>query len=563
MRLFKTTTLKIREFIGQGIPPYAILSHTWGDEEVTFQDWQGVLQGSLVKAALAKIRGACAQALKDGLEYIWIDMNCIDKTNSAELSEAINSMFAWYRDARVCYVYLVDVPDDAVRSRKDGGWNATDPFLRSRWFTRGWTLQELLAPDPVVFFSTNWKRLGTKTELRGPLSQITGVPATFLTGARPIWVASVAKRMSWMSNRVTTRTEDMAYSMLGIFDIHMPLIYGEGPRAFLRLQGEILRSTDDQSILFWEWSRFYVDDSWASVLAPCPAAFKNMGEYTPIEWDGETEVVPYSISDGGVSIRLPLVPTASPSMLLAVLEVRPEWIPGDLPYAQLCIPLQRGRVYRRLPFPNRPFLLEMDQERSIHIMARERSSDVQRGYISARSQWSALFTLLVFKVGFLVVFAAEVPKMEIVYSDPGRDLLSSKGILAFSFPATHRDSIYAAAVLKLRFKDDHESLILLGTRVNGETDNHQAPSFYCQVLPMERDSEISEVVAEVESSSRQINQDADFSNGRYRDSRAGKRLAQLILRSGSRQSRAVQVVYKDREKCEMPRKNAQCPTNSA
>ena len=369
-----------------------------------------------------------------------------------------------------------------------------------------------------------------------------------------------------MSNRVTTRTEDMAYSMLGIFDIHMPLIYGEGPRAFLRLQEETLRSTDDQSILCWEWSRSYVDDSWASVLAPCPAAFKNMGEYTPIEWDGETEVVPYSISNGGVSIRLPLVPTASPSMLLAVLEVRPEWIPGDLPYAQLCIPLQRGRVYRRLPFPNRPFLLDMamvDQERSIHIMARERSSDVQRGYISARSQRSALFTLLVFKVGFLVVFAAEVSKMEIVYSDPGRDLLSSKGILAFSFPATHRDSIYAAAVLKLRFKDDHESLILLGTRVNGETDNHQAPSFYCQVLPMERDSEISEVVAEVESSSRQINQDADFSNGRYRDSRAGKRLAQLIRRSGSRQSRAVQVVYKDQEKCEMPRKNAQRPTNSA
>ena len=136
----------------------------------------------------------------------------------------------------------------------------SDPLRRSRWFKRGWTLQELLAPSNVVFYTANWSIIGTRTQLKIPLSQITGVPADYLTGVKPIWVESIAKRMSWMAKRVTTRVEDMAYSMLGIFDIHMPLLYGEGPHAFLRLQEEILKTTDDHSIFCWDWNREHVDD---------------------------------------------------------------------------------------------------------------------------------------------------------------------------------------------------------------------------------------------------------------------------------------------------------------
>lgn len=176
MRLIKAYTLEIVEFIGACTPPYAILSHTWGDEEVTFQDSQDMSRAFL-KGGFAKIQGACNQALRDRLEYVWVDTCCIDKTSSAELLEAINSMFAWYRDASLFYVYLADTPDTAARLNSEGKLDKDDPFHRSRWFTRGWTLQELLAPRNVVFFSMNWTRIGTKIDLKIPVSQVTGVEA--------------------------------------------------------------------------------------------------------------------------------------------------------------------------------------------------------------------------------------------------------------------------------------------------------------------------------------------------------------------------------------------------
>jgi len=249
MRLINVNTLEIEEFVGTGfIPPYAILSHTWETEEVTFQDWRDMSRAS-TKGGYTKICLACHQAIKADLEYLWVDTNCIDKTSSAELSEAINSMFAWYRNAARCYVYLPDTPHTAARLNSKGQVDKDDPFHRSKWFTRGWTLQELLAPIDLVFFSSDWVRIGTtKIDLKTTLSQITGVEARFLTGILDLSLASVAKRMSWISKRATTRLEDIAYCMLGIFDINMPLLYGEGSRAFGRLQEEILKNNDNQSL---------------------------------------------------------------------------------------------------------------------------------------------------------------------------------------------------------------------------------------------------------------------------------------------------------------------------
>jgi hypothetical protein len=167
---------------------------------------------------------------------------CIDKSSSAELTEAINSMFCWYREAAKCYVYLSDVSMHDYDQTDHCSQSPWEPaFRKSRWFTRGWTLQELIAPESVEFFSSEGKRLGNKKSLERQVHDITGIPIQALQG-NPLSALSVTERMSWAAKRETTRKEDEAYSLLGIFDIHMPLIYGEGEKAFLRLKEEIDKS---------------------------------------------------------------------------------------------------------------------------------------------------------------------------------------------------------------------------------------------------------------------------------------------------------------------------------
>jgi hypothetical protein len=221
--------------------PYAILSHTWGDddEEVSFKD---LMEGSgKTKSGYKKILFCGEQAARDGLQYYWVDTCCIDKSSNTELSEAINSMFRWYRNAAKCYVYLSDVSmndhdqvDPSLQS-----WESA--FRKSRWFTRGWTLQELIAPLSVEFFCSNGKRLGDKKSLERQLHEITGIAVPALQGIA-LSAFSVNERMSWAENRETKRQEDKAYSLLGIFDIYLPLIYGEGTKnAFNRLQEELYK----------------------------------------------------------------------------------------------------------------------------------------------------------------------------------------------------------------------------------------------------------------------------------------------------------------------------------
>ena len=225
-----------------GIPPYAILSHTWGEDEdeVTFKDF---VEGTgKSKAGYRKLQFCGEQAVRDGLQYLWIDTCCIDKSNNTELSEAINSMFCWYRDATKCYVYLSDVSVSGSNENDQSfQWTWERAFRKSRWFTRGWTLQELIAPASVEFFSLEGKRLGDKKSLERQVYEITGIAIQALQG-RPLSDFSVTERMSWAANRGTKREEDKAYSLLGLFDIHMPLIYGEGSNAFIRLHDEIDKS---------------------------------------------------------------------------------------------------------------------------------------------------------------------------------------------------------------------------------------------------------------------------------------------------------------------------------
>ncbi|PVH94224.1 HET-domain-containing protein [Periconia macrospinosa] len=221
------------------IPPYAILSHTWQEgEEVTFKDLtDGTGQD---KNGYNKIRFCGQQAEHDGLNYFWVDTCCIDKSNYGELQEALNSMFRWYRKAVKCYVYLLDV-STAKRKVSDGASEfAWEPAFRvSRWFTRGWTLQELIAPGSVEFSSREWKRLGDKRTLTQQVRKITGIPESALQGG-PLPQFSINERLSWIQHRQTKLEEDKAYALLGIFGVYLAPIYGEGKvRAFKRLMDEM------------------------------------------------------------------------------------------------------------------------------------------------------------------------------------------------------------------------------------------------------------------------------------------------------------------------------------
>ena len=192
-----------------------------------------------------KIRDACAIARKNGYRYIWIDSCCIDKSSSSELSEVINSMYQWYSLADICYAYLADVPPGDDHHAEDSR------FRESRWFRRGWTLQELIAPVWVEFLSQDWAPIGSKQALVTLVEGVTSISYEALLKLKPLDAFSVAQRLSWATKRQTTREEDRAYSLLGIFDINMPTIYGEGDRAFRRLQEQIMQRIPDQSLFAW------------------------------------------------------------------------------------------------------------------------------------------------------------------------------------------------------------------------------------------------------------------------------------------------------------------------
>ena len=300
MWLLDTLTLKLKEFTNP--PPYAILSHTWGSEEVSLQDIEKPASKAL--RGYEKIEQACALARSQRIEAIWIDTCCIDKTSSAELSEAINSMYAWYRHTSICYVYLNDFSFLIEEYGSSGRQNSR--FLRklrkSRWFTRGWTLQEFLAPYNVEFYDRHWHYIGDKIDLTYQLSSITRIDQQHITERDSVSRASVAARMSWASGRSTTRPEDEAYCLLGLFEVNMPLLYGEGKKAFLRLQHEIARSSDDESLFAWHAGNSTARE--AGIFADSPTSFAYSQNIVCRSFY-DTYRPPYTITNRGLAIHAP------------------------------------------------------------------------------------------------------------------------------------------------------------------------------------------------------------------------------------------------------------------
>ncbi|KAI8624100.1 HET-domain-containing protein [Xylariaceae sp. FL1651] len=281
---------------------YAILSHTWETwetgGEVILEDIIYSTEHRKSKTSLDKIRKARSLAAVEGYQYIWIDSCCIDKRNSAEESESINSMFAWYNDADICYAFLVGAPN-----RLDTSTSRT-AFRNVKWLKRGWTLQEMLAPSNMKFYAGDWTPLGTKEALSVLLAEATGVDMEILTKDRPLDSASIARRMSWAASRETTRPEDMAYCLMGIFSVNMPMLYGEGEeKAFLRLQEEIMKQSDDQSLFGWV-DPTAAPDALHGLLATSPSMFLSSHSILPYEdWEPRT---PYAMTNRGLRIDLHL-----------------------------------------------------------------------------------------------------------------------------------------------------------------------------------------------------------------------------------------------------------------
>ncbi|KAF1987816.1 HET-domain-containing protein [Aulographum hederae CBS 113979] len=290
MRLLDVNSADLRlvEFSDAESVEYSILSHTWGEGEVLFADIQS---GNFKdKAGYLKIKYTCNQAREHGIPYAWVDTCCIDKSSSAELSEAINSMYSWYQAARVCYVYLADVPFG----------DANSGFPKSKWFTRGWTLQELIAPRDANFYSKEWTNFGTKVELVDILSVLTGIDTGILLGQVGMETQSIARRMSWASKRTTTRVEDMAYCLMGLFGVNMPMLYGEGKRSFIRLQEEIMKTSDDMSLFAWRRKDPPLGLE-SGLLTDSPRDFQHTGDVFPYR---NLSLEPYSATNRGISITL-------------------------------------------------------------------------------------------------------------------------------------------------------------------------------------------------------------------------------------------------------------------
>ncbi|KAI0154629.1 HET-domain-containing protein [Xylariaceae sp. FL1272] len=338
MWLLNTTTYDLEEFWEFEAPSYAILSHTWDKDEASFRD------------VYEKPVACCDLAARRDIPYAWVDTCCIDKRNSADLSEALNSMYNYYRNAVECYIYLSDVSDSLD--------NSTTTLLpqihNSKWFTRGWTLQELIAPASRSFYTSTWTPIPYTPILLTLIADLTSIPKTLLQDRETLISHCAAKRMSWAARRTTTRPEDAAYSLLGLFGISMPILYGEGgARAFERLQASIMEKTADHTLFAWRGP--YES---CGLLARAPSDFWDTG--TLGQW-APANLAPFSMTNIGLAVRLQFVKkpeydpqdhclaalqldALSPAKTWQVVFVRLRLIPG----AHCCLNGQKCNAYRRV-----------------------------------------------------------------------------------------------------------------------------------------------------------------------------------------------------------------------
>lgn len=367
MRLIdcRSDPLLLKEYFGSPTDRFAILSHTWDAQgEVTLQQFANLDSRTLAKG-WEKIEKTCRKALECGYDYVWIDSCCIDKTNNAELTESINSMFQWYSDAGLCLVYLNDFSAD------DHG-----TLRNARWFTRGWTLQETIAPREAYFYDSSWRYFGTKETLCQELASITGIDAGVLSppsGAdiRDLLADTpVARRMSWAASRQTAKLEDTAYCLIGLFGVNMPMLYGEGAQAFARLQEEIIRDSNDLTLFAWTAKTGNQSTTpgqqagtamYRGILAQSPAEFAGLGNLVldhDLQFNSD-----YSMSNKGLRIHTFLHPTSDSEDVVMPLHCHTQDTNGQkMPQLGLFLKHERASVYFRV----RPHMLATLPEHALN-----------------------------------------------------------------------------------------------------------------------------------------------------------------------------------------------------
>jgi heterokaryon incompatibility protein (HET) len=254
MRLINVRTLDLRKF-NQHPPRYAILSHRWIDEqEICLQDWevyvanQDPLSSQIkCKSGFIKIQNACIQAQKRGFEWLWADTVCIDKRDNSEVTKSVNLMFSWYQSASVCFAYMHEVSNNNQRLK----WTEDNAVVRKtpEWFTRGWTLQELLAPKKLLLSDQDWNCIGDRENCAQVITKFTGIPLSALCG-KDIQSYSYADRLAWAKGRQTTEPEDRVYSLLGLLGVSLPAVgYGIGLKAALwQLESAIEKQRADGNL---------------------------------------------------------------------------------------------------------------------------------------------------------------------------------------------------------------------------------------------------------------------------------------------------------------------------
>ena len=282
---------------------YAILSHRWQGDEISFKDMEKLTNSKLQTCSGRKVVGTCEVAQKENLKWVWIDSCCIGNNVNAR-GRAINLMYRWYRCSQTCYTYLHDVTKDSFPRK------ANEP-ANSEWFSRGWTLQELIAPRVLEFFDQSWQPIGNRRDHAATLSKITRVPQILLDqtdgpGASRTLTDTfgVAQIMSWAADRETRMPEDRAYSLVGLFGVSLPALYGiGGQEAFQILQDTIIKQYRDQSILSWS------GQANGNVLAESPSDFQKCFDvvpWRPSSWPGSPPRPPFQMVQESITTRLRL-----------------------------------------------------------------------------------------------------------------------------------------------------------------------------------------------------------------------------------------------------------------
>jgi hypothetical protein len=420
MRFVDTKLLQVREPKESGPVKYAILSHTWAPlGEVTYQDMTA--HSASGRIGYPKIIQACKIARESECRYLWIDTCCIDKTSSAEVSQAINSMFQYYQNAEFCIAFISD-------------WDTTsrDDLRKSRWFKRGWTLQELLAPQRVEFYDAKWKHRGNKTDLSEDIQAAAKIQREVLDGSISLEDVPVAVRMSWASSRETKYIEDIAYCLLGIFDINMPLLYGEGSNAFLRLQEEIIKQSTDMSIFAWRSKDS--EQKYTGLLATSPEQFAMMHSlvFSP---DALVQSREYNITNRGIRFHLPLTQDEESGYFL--LPINHGYIEGEnfavylrqvgmnlfvraRPYEKLEPLASSNQGSKQVQLADRSFhvkILSLEQSDTIdkHILSIQAPEDLTLVCVEPTGSWSPSERILY--AGHTGVFVGYMHYSSLAWSD--------------------------------------------------------------------------------------------------------------------------------------------------